>query len=331
VTSAASAWPRNVSYAVAALALLVAARFSLDHALLAGLFAAMILDEGHRRLRGAGLRPFVARWAAVALFVVLGALLTAIFASFVRVGLSRLPVLLDRVLPRVDELAARFGVNWPVASASDLRPFVLETMKANARSITTASGLMTRGVFQVVIGVAVAVLRFLSLPADGRPPLPGKGLDEEVMHECGRRLDLFSASFERVMGAQIIIAAINAVVTAVFLFALGLPFRTFLTLTTFVCGLVPILGNVVSNTLIVGAALTVSNEMAAAALVFLVLIHKAEYFLNSKIIGGRIDTPMWATLAGLLIGEAVMGVSGVILAPTLIYYLREELRTAPRR
>ncbi len=326
----AASWPRKASYALAALALLVAARFNLDHALLAGLFAAMILGEAHRLLREAGAKPFVARWAAVGFFAVLGALLVVIFASFVRVGLARLPVLLDRVLPRVDDLASRFGVAWPVATASDLRPFLLQTLKTNARSITTASGLLTRGLFQVLVGVAIAVLRFLSLPADGRPAPRGQGLDAELVHECGVRLSLFSASFERVMGAQIVIAAINAGVTAAFLVALGLPFRTLLTLTTFVCGLVPIVGNVASNALIVGAALTVSNRMAAAALVFLVLIHKGEYFLNSRIIGSRIDVPMWATLAGLLVGEATMGVAGVILAPTLVYYLREELRAVPR-
>ena len=73
-------------------------------------------------------------------------------------------------------------------------------------------------------------------------------------------------------------------------------------------------------------ALTVSPNAAVLALVFLIVSHKAEYFLNSRIIGSRIDTPMWQVLLGLLMCEALMGVPGVILAPAVLHYAREELR-----
>jgi len=108
-----------------------------------------------------------------------------------------------------------------------------------------------------------------------------------------------------------------------------MPFRTFLTLTTFVCGMIPIAGNIISNTVIIAAALTRSNHLAVAALVFLIAIHKAEYFLNSRVMGVSIQLPMWATLLALLVGEALLGVPGVILAPTLLYYVRAELRLIP--
>ena len=160
-------------------------------------------------------------------------------------------------------------------------------------------------------------------------PLEEGHLYSELHHEGRHRASLFVGSFERVMGAQVVIAAINALATAVFLFSVGMPFKTFLVLTTFVCGMVPIAGNIISNIVIVAAALTRSNQLAAAALVFLVAIHKAEYFLNSRIVGSRIHLPMWATLLALLVGEALLGVPGVILAPTLLYYVREELRLVP--
>ncbi|UPT72718.1 MAG: hypothetical protein M0D55_12290 [Elusimicrobiota bacterium] len=105
-----------------------------------------------------------------------------------------------------------------------------------------------------------------------------------------------------------------------------MPFKTFLILTTFVCGLVPIAGNVISNIAIVTAGLTVSVQLATAGLIYLVVIHKLEYFLNSRIVGGSIDTPMWMTLLGLVVGEATMGVPGVLLAPALLHYAREEMR-----
>ena len=56
---------------------------------------------------------------------------------------------------------------------------------------------------------------------------------------------LFVRSFELVVGAQVAISTVNTILTAVFLYAMGFPFKTFLILTAFVCGLVPIIGNII--------------------------------------------------------------------------------------
>ena len=93
---------------------------------------------------------------------------------------------------------------------------------------------------------------------------------------------------------------------------------------TFLCGLLPIIGNIISNTLIVGVGFTISPKMALIALIFLVVIHKLEYFLNSKIIGDRIKNPMWLTLIGIVLGEKLMGIPGMILAPVVLHYIKVE-------
>jgi len=94
---------------------------------------------------------------------------------------------------------------------------------------------------------------------------------------------------------------------------------------TFLFGMLPIVGNLLSNTLIVGIGLTISPHMAFAALMFLVILHKGEYFLNSKIIGNRIRNPMWLTLLGLVIGEKLMGIPGMILAPVILHFVKVEV------
>jgi predicted PurR-regulated permease PerM len=126
------------------------------------------------------------------------------------------------------------------------------------------------------------------------------------------------------MGAQIIISTINTGLTGGFLLWNGYPYVTVITMLTFLCGLVPIVGNVMSNTLIVFVGFTISPRMALAALIFLMIIHKLEYFLNSKIIGDRIKNPMWLTLIGLVLGEKLMGVPGMILAPVVLHYIKVE-------
>jgi len=130
-----------------------------------------------------------------------------------------------------------------------------------------------------------------------------------------------------VMGAQITISLINTALTAIFLMAVRMPHAPLLIVVTFLCGLVPIVGNLVSNTIIVFVALTVSLKLALSALVFLIVIHKLEYLLNSKIIGDRIRNPVWLTLIALILGERLMGIPGLILAPVVLNYLRVEMLT----
>ncbi|MDX6462054.1 MAG: hypothetical protein QOE55_5751, partial [Acidobacteriaceae bacterium] len=90
------------------------------------------------------------------------------------------------------------------------------------------------------------------------------------------------------------------------------------------CGLLPIVGNIISNAVIVGVGFTLSSRTGVYALVFLVVIHKLEYFLNSKIVGKRINSPMWLTLIGLLVGERLMGIPGMILAPVVLHFINVE-------
>jgi predicted PurR-regulated permease PerM len=138
------------------------------------------------------------------------------------------------------------------------------------------------------------------------------------------RFEIFFVSFNKVIGAQIIISAINTVLTAIFLIWNGFPYTVVIIGLTFLCGLLPIIGNIMSNTLIVGVGFTISPNMALWSLIFLVVIHKLEYFLNSKIIGDRIKNPMWLTLIGIVLGEKLMGIPGMVLAPVVLHYIKVE-------
>jgi len=126
------------------------------------------------------------------------------------------------------------------------------------------------------------------------------------------------------MGAQLIISLINTTLTAIFITSVSLPYAGVVVVVTFLCGLLPIIGNLISNSVIVGIAFTISPKLGLIALVFLVVLHKLEYFLNSKIIGKRIKNPMWLTLLALLLGERLMGIPGMILAPVILNYIKVE-------
>jgi predicted PurR-regulated permease PerM len=94
---------------------------------------------------------------------------------------------------------------------------------------------------------------------------------------------------------------------------------------TFLVGLMPVLGNLVSNTVIVVISLSNSLYIAAASLAFLVVIHKLEYFVNARIIGGQIQARAWELLIAMVAMEAAFGVQGVIAAPIIYAYVKKEL------
>jgi predicted PurR-regulated permease PerM len=156
-----------------------------------------------------------------------------------------------------------------------------------------------------------------------------KNLYAAACDEIADRFSSFYESFSVVMGAQLLISAINTLLTSIFVFVVDLPYGWIVVVATFLCGLLPIIGNLISNTIIVGIGFTVSAKMAIVALIFLVVLHKLEYFLNSKIIGDRIKNPVWLTLLGLVLGERLMGIPGMILAPVVLYWLKRETSRLP--
>ncbi len=68
-----------------------------------------------------------------------------------------------------------------------------------------------------------------------------------------------------------------------------------------------------------------SAYTAIGSLVFLVLIHKLEYFVNARIIGTQIRARAWELLVAMLVMEAWFGVPGIIAAPLYYSYLKNEL------
>jgi len=87
----------------------------------------------------------------------------------------------------------------------------------------------------------------------------------------------------------------------------------------------PLVGNLVSNTIIVILSLSVSLSVAIASLVFLVVIHKLEYFLNAHMIGTQVHAHAWELLLAMLVMEAAFGISGLIAAPIYYACLKGEL------
>lgn len=146
------------------------------------------------------------------------------------------------------------------------------------------------------------------------------------------RLRNLATAFDKVVFAQVKISGLNAALTAVYLmvvlplFNVNLPMTTILVLLTFAVGMLPVVGNLVSNTVIVVISLGISPGVGIASLLFLVLIHKAEYFMNARIVGHEVQATAWELLSAMLLLEAVFGIVGLVAAPVVYAWLKAEVK-----
>lgn len=205
-----------------------------------------------------------------------------------------------------------------------LRDMMTRWMREHAVEARSMGEQVGRVVAHILIGMVVGAMAALY---DTTEPKNYKPL-AAALHA---RVVSLAKAFEQIVFAQVRIAAINATFTALFLFValplagVRLPLSKTMVAITFVAGLLPVIGNLISNTVLVVVGLSHSLNVAIASLVFLITIHKLEYFLNAKIIGTHIDARAWELLAAMLVMEAVFGVPGVIAAPVLYAYLKREL------
>lgn len=311
--------PAAISYALFAVLLVLLAVLHLGTPFLAALFCYLVLTK---------LAFFGKKWIALTLFLVVVAGVFSGFVFFLKHAFVALPEIVETSIPVVVRFASEHGIELPFTDIESLRAVALESVRSTLGQLGNYVKVATKEFVFLVIGVVIAVSVFFNPDFEARR-VKGRGGVNLYSLYTGRikeRCASFYRSFATVMGAQIIISAINATLTAIFVFAVGLRYAGVVIILTFVCGLVPIVGNLFSNTVIFCIAFTMSPKLAVAALVFLILIHKLEYFLNSRIIGGRIDHPMWLMLLAMLIGERLMGISGVILAPVILSFIKVELK-----
>ncbi len=211
------------------------------------------------------------------------------------------------------------------ATAQDWEREAAQWLRAHAGILQSVGENFGRIVVHIIVGAVIGGLAVLGeatpTPAN-LPPLRGALLG---------RAQILGNAFRRVVFAQVRISALNTVLTALYLAAIlpaigiNLPLVKTMIAVTFIAGLLPVIGNLISNTVIVIVSLSVSASAAIGSLLFLVLIHKLEYFVNARIIGTQIRSRAWEMLIAMLAMEAWFGVPGVIAAPIYYAYVKDEL------
>jgi len=307
----------RISYVIMAVALVLIGWLHLGMLVLTSLFGYFALEKlslGKSKSLGVILYIAAVAGASYGLY------------KFSRQAYRELPSIAERSIPATVDYAQSQGIQLPFSDFKSLKETAIEEFKDKVANVGRYLRTAVYEIAQLIIGLVVAVSLFINVRwgTENDPQTSHDSLYATVVRELATRFQTFFASFSRVIGAQITISIINTGMTSVFLLAANYPYKSVIVVLTFLCGLLPIIGNIISNTLIVAVGFTLSPRVALFALIFLVAIHKLEYFLNSKIIGDRIKNPMWLTLIGIVLGEKLMGIPGMILAPVVLHYIKVE-------
>lgn len=324
---------RTASFLVAALGLLLVLHLHLLAALLAGLLVYEVIDTLTPQLQRmiSGER---ARWLAVALLavVVIGLLVLLVIGIvvFFQSDAGSPTELYKRMMTIVDEARAQLP-HWIdrqlPASSHEVQQMLTGWLGRHTDTLQLAGKETIRVIVQLLVGMVLGALVALHAAR-------GESNQAPLARALSARCEHLSTAFHNIVFAQVRISLLNTVLTGLFvlvglpLAGIHLPLAKTLVLITFVVGLLPVIGNLISNSLIVLVALSLSVWVALAALIFLIAIHKLEYFLNAHIVGSRIRAHAWEILLAMLAMEAAFGLPGVVAAPIYYAYLKRELKAS---
>ena len=309
--------PTRISYVIMAVMLVLLGWLQLSTLVLTTLFGYFALQKFSIRKN---------KIVGVVIYVIVVVLAIWGLVFVLNRARETLPKIADKTIPAIVNYAESKNIELPFTDYASARTLLVQESKDQVANFGRYLKTAILQIAMFLIGLVVAVSMYLSARWGTEADIQETpdSLYATVVQELATRVRTFYRSFSRVIGAQIIISTINTTLTAVFLIWNGFEYATTLVAITFLCGLLPIIGNLISNVLICGVAFATSPKMALIALIYLVVIHKLEYFLNSKIIGDRIKNPMWLTLLGIVIGEKLMGIPGMILAPVVLHYIKVE-------
>ncbi len=236
--------------------------------------------------------------------------------------------LISSVANILDELHTKLPASLAIHipdGVSTLQAQLSHWLKENAKELQTAGLYTVRSLGHIIVGVVIGTIAaFQTLPFQSSNL---KTLPQLLQSHFQTLLN----GFTNVFFAQFRISLINTLLAALYLlvilpaFGKPLPLSGTMVFATFITGLIPVVGNLISNSFIVIMSLGDSISIAITSMIFLIVIHKLEYFLNAEIIGHRINAKTWELLIMMVLMEASFGIPGLISAPIIYAQIKSLL------
>lgn len=273
-----------------------------------------------------GLEPAVAwltrrhlpRWLAVLIvFFAVLALLGGFLATAIPVIVAQSTDLASQIPTYLHELQNHNSVIGKLNDRFHIQQRITTLLNSQGSGLT--SGLLGAGkaVFSALtdffIVVVLTVYFVVDLPrirAVGYRLVPASRRPRAIL--LG---DEISGKVGAYVLGNVLISLIAGLLTFAWLLIFGVPYALLLALSVAVLDLIPVVGSVVGGVLVSLVALTVSWPVCLATIGFYVVYRFAEdYLLVPKIIGGVVKVPALVTVVAVLLGGALLGIIGALVA-----------------
>ena len=263
-------------------------------------------------------RHHLPRWSAVtAVLLVVLAVVTAFggsaTAALVSQGqdlVKQIPTYLQQAQDHqslVGQLNNKFGVQAKLQSLLD------------SSGSDLATGVLGAGaaVFGAVADTLVVVVLTVYFLAD-LPRIRALGY-RFVPHARRPRAILIGDDILAKIGGYVLgnlaISVIAGVLTFLWLIIFGVPHAFLLAVLVALLDLVPVIGSTIAGIVVATVALTVSLPVCVATIAFFVVYRLGEdYFLVPRLIGTAVKVPALVTVVAVLIGAALLGIVGALVA-----------------
>ena len=269
--------------------------------------------ERRVRLRS---RP-IPRWAAVlSVFVVAFALLGGI-------GLAIIPNFVKQARAFAKDLPEWFArmqdrlVAWGVLPEPITLRQALEQAPGGGGDLVQNVAYTIWAIFGGVLGVVTLLFLTFYLVVESRTiydtfvrlmPRARRARAGEIACEIVEKSSAW-------LGGQLILSGVIGTTAAIALGVMGVPYFYVLALIAAIGEAIPVIGPILAAIPAIGVAFTVSPKLALAVAIFYLVQQQVEsYVLVPKVLERQVGLNAVTVIVALLLGEALLGVTGAILA-----------------
>ncbi len=258
------------------------------------------------------------RWAATTLvFALFLAMMAAFIAAAIPPLVQQANELINQAPRYLQQAQDHSSVIGRLNDRFHLQQRITETINGSGGSVVSDVVSAGSAIFDAVANCLIVVVLTVYFLVD--MPRIRTNLYRMVPHSRRPRAILIGDEVFAKVGAyvlgNVLISVIAGAATFIWLMAFNVPYPLLLGIFVALLDLVPVVGSTIAGVVVAAVALTVSLPVCIATIVFFVVFRLFEdYLLVPRIIGRVVKVPALITVVAVLIGGALLGIVGALVA-----------------
>ena len=258
------------------------------------------------------------RWAATTLvFVIFLAMMGAFLAAAIPPLAQQASELIKQAPHYIQQAQDHSSAIGRLNDRFHLQQRITDTIKGSGGSVVNEVVSAGSAVFGAVADTLIVIVLTVYFLVD--MPRIRTNLYRLVPHTRRPRAILIGDEVFAKVGAyvlgNVLISVIAGAATFFWLMAFDVPYPLLLGIFVALFDLVPVVGSTIAGVVVAAVALTVSLPICIATTVFFVVFRLLEdYLLVPRIIGSAVKVPALITVVAVLIGGALLGIVGALVA-----------------